>query len=200
MIEESENDLDKRIELIKNNKPTFPISTPHKLGVGLLSLVFSIATAFVYVEERQRGVALLVSIPLAICIIYFFYLWMKDNESLKIYKLYRDDLYYLIKQKKPEFVPKKEKVLLGDIGTIKAITGFLAVLVMAISIAMHAEKIRIASTFSLLFIVLLIAFVLVVDYEGKTIVGEIDAIEKEISLSVDGKPQTTIQKDGATEQ
>jgi len=49
-----DSELEEKIVQIKKDKPTFPISTSNKLAMGLLSLVFSIALAFVYVEERHR--------------------------------------------------------------------------------------------------------------------------------------------------
>lgn len=193
-----DSELEEKIENIKSDKPTFPISSPNKLGVGLLSLIFSIALTFVYVEERQRGIALLISIPLGVCIIYFAYLWMKDDESLKIYKQYQKDISNLLVKKNPKYIPKKEKILFGEIGTVKATLGLLAGLVMMISIAMQVEKIRISTSFNILFLVLLMTFVLVSDYEGKTVMNEISNIEKELYISVDSEIKNKNTEIGTT--
>ncbi len=38
---------------LKSNKPTFPITTPSKLSVGILSMIFAGALVFVLIEKTQ---------------------------------------------------------------------------------------------------------------------------------------------------
>ena len=52
----------------------------NRLISGILTLIFSILFAFVFAEERQRGLAIVIAIPLAISLIALgsrgrVYLW-----------------------------------------------------------------------------------------------------------------------------
>lgn len=52
----------------------------NRLLSGILTLIFSVLFAFVFVEERQRGLAIVIAIPLAISLIWYAYSRFMDSD------------------------------------------------------------------------------------------------------------------------
>ena len=50
---------------------------------GILTLIFSMLFAFVVAEERQRGLAIVIAIPLAISLIWYAYSLFIDSDRPK---------------------------------------------------------------------------------------------------------------------
>lgn len=169
----------------KVERPEVPIRTPQKLTLGIATLVFGVLLAFVFAEERQRGIALAIAIPFSLCLVYFSYLWLSDNAALRAYKRY---LVYLRKlNTKEQKNPKQKKIgmTLFDANIGKDFVGIIAVLDLLITIGLVVEKIQLYRITGLIFVVLMIAFAVLDNHEAKEVEKEIDNLEEVFSTSTE---------------
>ncbi len=98
---------------------------------GILTLIFSILFAFVFVEERQRGLAIVIAIPLAISLIWYAYSRFIDSDR-----------------------PKEKTEYTG----IKKIMAIFAALAIISTVASYTTKSRISIVLVILFLILLIIY------------------------------------------
>lgn len=163
-------------------KPTDKIRSPQKISVGLIILLLMVVFVFVFFEERQRGLALLVGIPLSGCLVYFIFLYLGDRDSMKIYKT-----YLLEKRKtaieldiKYEFKPSSE-VWIQNPGGTKIFALLLTALIFVVALGLFSTRSRFGGIVLLLDVALLGAYVWLEDQESKLIEQEIEYIEKKYS-------------------
>lgn len=116
---------------------TLCIKTTNRLISGILTLIFAVLFAFVFAEERQRGLAVVIAIPLAISLIWYAYLRFLDSESR----------------------PKGTTEYSG----IKKIVAIFSVLTIISAIASYTVKSKIGVVFAFLFLILIIIYE-IVDY------------------------------------
>ncbi len=163
-------------------KPHNRIRSPQKISVGLISLLLMVIFAFVFFEERQRGLAILVGIPLAACLVYFTFLYLGDRDSMKIYKTYLLEKRKVAVESNPkyEFKPSSE-VWIQNLGETKVFALLLAVLIFVASLAMFSTRSRFGGIGLLLDAALLGAYVWLEDHESRLIEQEIAYIENNYS-------------------
>lgn len=163
-------------------KPHNRIRSPQKISVGLIILLLMVIFTFVFFEERQRGLALLVGIPLAICLVYFTFLYLGDKDSMKIYKAYLlEKRKMAIKSdQKYEFKPSSE-VWIQNPGGTKIFALLLTALIFVVALGMFSTRSRFGGIGLLLDVALLGAYVWLEDQESKLIEQEIEYIEKKYS-------------------
>ena len=89
---------------INIEKPEYPLRTSYKLVSGVLSLLLGVLSAFVFIEVRNRGLAIIIFIPTVIifiptviCFMWYMYSLYKDNISLLKYKRYAKNLHEILK-------------------------------------------------------------------------------------------------------
>ncbi len=112
------------------------IKIANRLLSGALTLIFSLMFAIVFVEERQRGLAIVIAIPLAISLIWYAYSRFIDSG-----------------------IPKGKTEYSG----IKKIVGIFAAITIISTIASYTTKSRIGIVLAILFLILIIIYE-VVDY------------------------------------
>lgn len=103
---------------------------------GILTLIFSMLFAFVVAEERQRGLAIVIAIPLAISLIWYAYSLFIDSDRLK---------------RKTEY------------NSIKKIVAISATATLISTIASYTTKSKIGIILAVLFLILIIIYE-IVDY------------------------------------
>lgn len=159
-------------------KPTNKIRSPQKLSVGLISLLLMVVFTFVFFEDRQRGLALLVAVPLAACLVYFIFLWLGDRDSLKKYKTYLLEKRKAAIETDPqyEFIPSSI-ALIPNPGETKNFVLIMTGLIFVAALAMLSTKSRIGGIGLFLDAALLAAYVWLEDQESKLIEQEISYIE-----------------------
>lgn len=173
-------------------RPEVPIRTPQKVTVGIATLIFGLLLAFVFAEERQRGIAMAIAIPFSLCLVYFAYLWLSDNAALRAYKRYLAYLRKLAAAAAKDQKDTKQKIGMTrfDATTSKDFVGVIAVLDLVITIALMVEKIQLYRITGLMFVILMIAFAVLENQEAKKVEDEIDNLEKAAS-SMTGKTERT---------
>ncbi len=103
----------------------------NRLISGILTLIFSILFAFVFAEERQRGLAIVIAIPLAISLIWYAYSRFIDYD-----------------------IPREKTEYSG----IKKIVGIFAAVTILSTIASYTTKSRIGIILVFLFLILIIIY------------------------------------------
>lgn len=164
-------------------RPKTPIRTPQKMTLAILCLIFGALFAFVFAEERQRGIALIIAVPFALCLVYFSYLWLKDHEALQRYRKYRQDLLDAVRKEYPDYGLKKEQTF--DPSTGKDLLGIIAIfdLIITIVLTVEASNRRIALLTGVIFVILIMLYAYIDNYESKEVEKEIGEIEAKISSS-----------------
>lgn len=109
----------------------------NRLLSGSLTLIFSILFAFVFAEERQRGLAIVIAIPLAISLIWYAYSRFIDSEYRQTGKT--------------------------EYSGIKKIVGVFAIMTIISTVASYTTKSRIGIVLAILFLILIIIYE-IVDY------------------------------------
>lgn len=129
----------------------------NRLISGILTLIFSILFAFVFAEERQRGLAIVIAIPLAISLIWYAYSRFIDSEHRQTGKT--------------------------EYSGIKKIVGVFAIMTIISAVASYTTKSRIGIFLAILFLILIIIYE-IVDYievsqlhEQKTELKEVETNE-----------------------
>ncbi len=163
---------------INIEKPDYPLRTPYKFVAGMMSLVFGGLSAFVFVVERNRGLAMMVFIPTAICFIWYMYLLYKDNISLSKYKKYATNLHELLKTKDIKYIIDAHLY-----GEAKGIISVLIMIFLVISIAFTIEKVRYVSGTAVFLVFLLLGGYAILDYLEREEV-ESNILEMETRLAV----------------
>lgn len=159
-------------------KPTNKIRSPQKISVGLTILLLLVIFTFVFFEDRQRGLALLVAVPLAVCLVYFVFLYFGDRDSMKAYKKYLAEIRKTAQEadSKYEFKPNIE-IWIPNPGETKNFVLILTGLIFVVALAMFTTKSRIGGLGLFLDAILLAAYVWLEDQESKLIEQEIEYIE-----------------------
>ena len=121
--------------------------------------MFGILSAFVFEIEKNRGLAMLVFIPAAICLIWYMYLLYKDSISLSKYKKYTTSLYNLLKTKDTKYIINTHLY-----GEAKSVVSILVMIFLIISIAFTIEKVRYVSGTAVFIVFLLLGGYAVLDY------------------------------------
>ena len=103
---------------------------------GILTLIFSMLFAFVVAEERQRGLAIVIAIPLAISLIWYAYSLFIDSDR-----------------------PKRKT----EYNSIKKIVAISATATLISTIASYTTKSKIGIILAVLFLILIIIYE-IVDY------------------------------------
>lgn len=153
------------------NKPDYPINSQYKIIAGILTLIFGVIFAFVYAEERQRGLALLTAFPLAICLIWYAFLAYNDEGKIKKYKEYRQ---YLIDN-------QYGSITIDDsYGIPKQIVGFLTALSLVMVIVFIVTKVRYSVYIAILSIALLALYGLLDYLEREELNESINNMERDI--------------------
>lgn len=105
------------------------LKASNRLISGVLTLIFAILFAFVFAEERQRGLAIVIALPLALSLIWYAYLRFLDSESR----------------------PKGRT----EFTCMKRIVAVFSILMIISTIASYAVKSKIGVVFTFLFLVLI---------------------------------------------
>ncbi len=163
---------------INIEKPQHPLRTPYKFMAGMMSLVFGGLSAFVFIEERNRGLAMMIFIPTAICFIWYMYLLYKDNISLSKYKKYAINLYELLKTKNVKYIINAHLY-----GEAKSIVSILVIMFLIISIAFTIERVRYVAGAAIFLVFLLLGIYAVLDSLEREEI-EKDILEMETRLAV----------------
>lgn len=163
---------------INIEKPQYPLRTPYKFMAGLMSFVFGSMSAFVFVIERNRGLAMMVFIPTAICFIWYMYLLYKDNLSLSKYKKYAINLHELLKTKDVKYIINAHLY-----GEAKSVVSVLVIMFLIISIAFTVEKVRYVAGTAFFLVFLLLGGYAILDYLEREEV-EKDILEMETRLAI----------------
>lgn len=153
------------------NKPDYPINSQYKVLAGILVLVFGVIFAFVYAEERQRGLAILTAFPLAICCIWYAFLAYGDEGKINKYKKYRQ---YLIDNKYGSVSTDE------SYGTPKQVVGFLTALSLVMVIVFVVTKVRYSGFIAILSILLLVSYGILDYLEREELVESINNMERDI--------------------
>lgn len=130
------------------------IKIANRLLSGALTLIFSVLFAFVFAEERQRGLAIVIAIPLAISLIWYAYSRFIDSDR-----------------------PKEKTEYSG----IKKIVGVFAMLTIISAVASYTTKSRIGILLSILFLMLIIIYE-IVDYIEVSQLQEQKTESKEVEV------------------
>lgn len=159
-------------------KPIQKIRSPQKLSVGVISLILMAIFVFVFIEERQRGLAIMVGIPLSACLVYFTWLWLGDKEALKKHKKYLREIRNIVKVTDPNysFQPKLDSCVPNPGGTKNFVLLMTGMMFLA-TLGMFARRSRLGIITFLLDAGLLAAYVWLEDQEAKLISEEIVYIE-----------------------
>lgn len=103
----------------------------NRLLSGILTLIFSVLFAFVFVEERQRGLAIVIAIPLAISLIWYAYSRFMDSDR---------------------------PVVKTEYSGIKKIMTIFAIITIISAVASFTMKSRISIFLTILFFILIIIY------------------------------------------
>lgn len=113
------------------------LKTTNRLISGILTLIFAVLFAFVFAEERQRGLAIVIALPLALSLIWYAYLRFLDPESR----------------------PKERT----EFTSMKRIVAIFSVLTIISAIASYTVKSKIGVIFTFVFLILIIIYEMI-DY------------------------------------
>lgn len=161
---------------INIEKPEYPLRTSYKLASGILSLFLGVLSAFIFIEERNRGLAIIVFIPTAVCFIWYMYILYKDNISLLKYKKYADSLREILKTKNIEY-----KINTHLYSETKGIVSILILIFSITSIASTIQRVRYISNVVFFLTILSLAGYAIFDYYERESI-ERDILEMETKL------------------